>query len=339
MALTPPAEGATYVTENYQGIELEFALIGDVGNLDDTILSGGDYRGAVDYEYYISKYAVTQGQWAAFLNAVATDKSASADILALYNGNMNSQGYGHIRRTNDLFDPANKWMYVFQSDYEDRPVVHVSLTDAQRFCNWLTTGNTESGVYDMTSSATVLRDPVASLQPGAVVLPTENEWYKAAYYDPNKGAGGYYTYSFGHANGDCAHMDFANYDQVYHDMMAPDWGNGVYFLNEVGFYENYSGSLSSYGVADMTGNVWEWTDSQYNWYDRVVRGSAFHSDGLDLSAEFSRAHYAPSTEDNFIGFRVASVAPIPEPSTYGMIGGALVGLLCLVRRKRRAPAL
>jgi formylglycine-generating enzyme required for sulfatase activity len=307
-------------------------------------VGGGRYHGAVGYDYYISKYEITQGEWTAFLNAVATDKSASTGIRLLYNGSMNTTGYSGISRG----DSGSSYSYSVSDNYKDRPVVFVSVQDVKRFCNWLTnqklygTSGTETGIYDMSAGANAVRDDVV-WQLGGIALPDENEWYKAAYYDPFKiGEAGYYTYSFGHANGDQPSTDFANYYNgsfFYHDVNSPDWGNGVFYLSEVGFYENYSSSLSAYGVADMTGNVWEWTDSQYNGTYRIARGAAFNNvSNPFISADSSRTIFLPSREDCDIGFRVASLAPIPEPSTYGVIGGALVGLLCLVRRKRRAVA-
>ena len=48
---------------------------------------------------------------------------------------------------------------------------------------------TENGVYNLSLQAS---NPAAiQRQAGAkVFLPNENEWYKAAYYDPTSGAGG-----------------------------------------------------------------------------------------------------------------------------------------------------
>jgi formylglycine-generating enzyme required for sulfatase activity len=192
-------------------------------------------------------------------------------------------------------------------------------------------------VYDLGGGANSERGGVWGTDLGAVALPTENEWYKAAYYDSNKGGtdvGGYYQYSFGHANGDTISTSYANYDYSYENGA----GGGTYALSPVDHYEGLNASLSAYGVADMTGNVWEWTDSQYNTFSRVVRGSAYYSDAADLAAGSSWLDLTPGDGYGDLGFRVASLAPIPEPSTYGMIGGALVGLLCLLRRKKRAVA-
>jgi hypothetical protein len=88
----------------------------------------------------------------------------------------------------------------------------------------------------------------------------------------------------------------------------------------------------------MTGNVYEWTDSQDNADHRVIRGASFNNNAAKLAAGSSRSREWPSIETDFFGFRVASLAPIPEPAEIGVIGGALVGLLCIVRRKRRAVA-
>jgi formylglycine-generating enzyme required for sulfatase activity len=333
VALPPPAEGATYVDVSYQGLSeaMSFAHIGDAGNANDTILSGGAYRGSVNDAYYISKYEVTQEQWKDFLNEVA-----KTDSHGLYNTNMTKTNYSWITRTGS----SGSYSYDVDSNYAKRPVVFVGLLDAKRFCNWLTTGDTESGLYDVVNGGTNdVRDNTTWLSNGGVVLPDENEWYKAAYYDPNKGGsgvGGYHTYSATGSvltNGgrsDTMDGTRANYDYSYRDN-----GGSPYILNPVDFYETYA---SAYGAVDMTGNVWEWTDSQYNASNRVVRGaSCIYSDSY-LAAGSSRTILSPGHEDYGIGIRVASLAPIPEPAEIGVIGGALVGLLCLVRRKRRAVA-
>jgi formylglycine-generating enzyme required for sulfatase activity len=177
-----------------------------------------------------------------------------------------------------------------------------------------------------------------------VALPDENEWYKAAYYDPNKGGsgvGGYHTYSTTGSvltNGgrsDTMDGTRANHLSLYYNDV--NGGNGTYRLNPVNFYETYA---SAYGAVDMTGNVWEWADSPHETYttNRVVRGASYGNYDTNLAAGLSRTDYTPGRWDDNFGIRVASLAPIPEPSTYGMIGGALVGLLCLLRRKRRAVA-
>ncbi len=58
------------------------------------------------------------------------------------------------------------------------------------------------------------------------------------------------------------------------------------------------------GVADMAGNVWEWTSSKYDKEGnfRVLRGASFSSNGRDLRAAF-RGRVGPGVRDVSVGFR------------------------------------
>jgi hypothetical protein len=65
-----------------------------------------------------------------------------------------------------------------------------------------------------------------------------------------------------------------------------------------------------------------------------TRGGAFsdQSDALLPSELFA---LLPDSESIVIGFRVSSLAPIPEPSTYAVMLGGLGLLMALMRRKGR----
>ena len=122
-----------------QAVTIETVPVGNPGNAEDTRYGDPGY-GDVDYEYNIGKYEVSAGQYCDFLNAVA-----DTDTYGLYNGNMWSSGYGcKIQQSGD----PESYTYSVAADYADRPVNYVSWYDAVRFANWMTTGNTESGVYN-----------------------------------------------------------------------------------------------------------------------------------------------------------------------------------------------
>ncbi|EIP99557.1 hypothetical protein OpiT1DRAFT_04079 [Opitutaceae bacterium TAV1] len=273
-------------------------------------ISGGNSAdstgyGAVSYDYYIGTKEVTNAQYAAFLNAVASQ----SDTYALYNTNMASYG---LTRSGS----AGNWTYTATDP--NKPVVYVSFWDAARFCNWLTSGETEVGVYNFGGAAnptntSVSRDADAWAA-GGWALPTENEWYKAAYYNP--GTDSYSLYPTGKntiAAGD------ANYG-----------GTGA--TTDAGSY-----AANPNGTFDQGGNVWEWNDSIINTTARGVRGGSFSSYGDFLASSARNSSPAPF-EFNYLGFRVvaSSLTAVPEPSTWA---GAM-GLMTLVfgvwvRRGRR----
>jgi len=293
--------------------------VGDPGNAKDT---HGDGYGAVAYVYQISKYEVTAGEYAAFLNL-----AAKSDPNGLYNTNMNSLSHGcQITRTGS----SGSYTYDFsgrpsgaESDWVNRPVNYVSWYDAARYCNWLTTSNTESGVYN--TSTWAIDRGYRNAQGLAYFIPTEDEWYKAAYY---KGGGtntGYWDYPTGSDTAPTSEAPpgGANSANYYGSGWAVD---PPYYRNEVGAY---TGSDSPYGTFDQGGNVWEWNETLIGG-SRGVRGGSFSfSDGTLRAA--GRNGTGPAGEDYHVGFRVAS---IPEPGSVALLAlGA--GMAVAVRRRKR----
>ena len=71
--------------------------------------------------------------------------------------------------------------------------------------------------------------------------------------------------------------------------------------------ETYKDGISPYGLYDTAGNVWEWTDSQYNESRKAVRGGSW---GLShrFARAFTRVGYKPDTRINNLGFRCAKDA-------------------------------
>ena len=289
-------------------IVIDTSYVGDVGNNADS-----STYGAVNYGYNVGTYEVTNSQYVSFLNA-----KAATDTHALYNTNMNGNSHGGISRSGS----SGSFSYSVKSGFDDKPVNYVSFWDAARFTNYLTTGDTESGVYDLTNASaitnnTVTRDATA-WSAGGVAVASEDEWYKAAYYDPtlNSGAGGYWDYA--HQSDSITTAD-ANY------------ANSVGTATDVG---TYSGDASHYGTFDQSGNVWEWNDATVGTSGRALRGGAFTTTGSFLQSS-SRFLSNPTFENDNIGFRVSSLAPIPEPSSYAAMFGCLALACATIRRKGR----
>ncbi|RRJ95511.1 PEP-CTERM sorting domain-containing protein [Opitutaceae bacterium TAV4] len=283
-------------------INIPTVTVGDIGNAAD---STG--YGAVSYEYQIGKYEVTNGQYAAFLNAV---DSTGANTYQLYNSNMSSNSDGGIT--------WNGSAYEVKAGFDLKPVNFVSFYDAARFTNWLTTGDTENGLYVFSGTTTITSFPNHSASDGWAVA-SEDEWYKAAYYDPNKGGvGGYWTYP---TQSDSISGNQANYR---------DSGNGNVPMEVESFAPN------AYGTFDQGGNVNEWNDTLINGNSRVVRGGAFnyYDSSLASSARNSRA---PASEYADFGFRVVllgSQSSVPEPGTYAALAGLAMLAYVIVRRRR-----
>ena len=272
-------------------VNIVYVPVGNAGNAADT--TG---YGSVAYDYQIGKYEVTNSQYAGFLNA----KGGSNDH-AIYNSSMASYG---ITQNGS----AGTYTYSVTSGLENRPVVYVSWFDAARFTNWLGngqgSGDTETGAYTLISGQT---SGIVTVNPGAqVYIPSENEWYKAAYY--NGGTSAYSLYPNGQNT-------ITTADANYNSSGSSDVGS-------------YSGDPGSYGTFDQGGNVWEWNDAVISGSSRGMRGGAWWSLDNALSSAL-RDQNIPSTEYYVIGFRVASV---PEPTS--IILTMVAGGMMLIRRRR-----
>jgi formylglycine-generating enzyme len=315
--------GISLVTPVFAVINIDYVTVGHAGNAADTTFDPVGY-GAVGYVYNIGKYEVTNSQYTSFLNAV---DPAGANANGIYNANMGSNARGGISFNAGA---ASGSKYTIRTSMGDKPVNYVSWYDAARFTNWLHNGqgagSTETGAYDL-SLATPTKNVGAS-----VWLPSEDEWYKAAYYDPTPGASGnnYWLYptqsdtvpTVGTANatGDISNpgANVANY------LLGADWNAQNGNVTTVG-----SAAANNYfGTADQGGNVREWNDAVISGSSRGLRGGWFNLGEGDLRASF-RSVSVPSNEFIFVGFRVASV---PEPS--GLVLTMLAACVMSARRKR-----
>lgn len=141
-------------------------------------------------------------------------------------------------------------------------------------------------------------------------LPTENEWYKAAYYSPllNAGAGGYYAYA---TQSDTAPGNTIGDEENQANYYAGDYTvtqSSIFFLNQnyltnVGAFTN---SASYYGTFDQSGNAREWGDEIVSGSSRGLRGGYWLGDAFGLSSSARRLTNDPSNELSYGGFRLAS---------------------------------
>jgi formylglycine-generating enzyme len=336
-------------------ITYDLVPVGNAGNANDPA-TGGVY-GGVEYEYQIGKYDVTIGQYTEFLNAVA-----KTDTYSLYNEGMATDlNIAGISQTGT--SGAYTYSVIAASgsapnggvSAANRPITYVSWCDSARFVNWMANGQptgaqtnatTEDGAYRLvgvdngdTAAARNVTNPNTGATP-TYFIPTENEWYKAAYFSPvvNSGSGGYFTYATqsnatpGNVPGSGANQ--ANYNNgVYSVTQANGSINpNQNYLTDVGAFAN---SASFYGTFDQSGNVLQYNDLTGAGGSRVgVRGGNWVNDAF-VSSSWFRDLSGPAGEVNYTGFRLASPVAVPEPSTWAM--GA-VGLACVawrsVRRRR-----
>jgi formylglycine-generating enzyme required for sulfatase activity len=285
-------------------VQLEVAVIGNAGNPPDTryVASG---RGGVSYPYEIGTYEITAGQYCKFLNAVA-----KADTYGLYNLAMWASEFGcKIHRTGS----TGTYVYTVGNDWADRPVNYVGWGDAARFCNWLhngqpvgpqATATTESGSYFLdgaTSNGELLA--VARRTSATWVIPTEDEWYKAAFHKNDGATANYFDYPTSSDEPPSNLLDGSGNNATYHHLGYTI--GSPYYRTIVGAHFN---SESPYGTFDQGGNVWEWTEAVQGAHRMVHRGS-FDDRYVSALHAAGSLGYDPVFEYLTIGLRVARVAP------------------------------
>jgi len=315
---------------------LEFVSVGNPGNPGDPQEYEGsiDNYGSVARTFQIGKYEVTSAQYTEFLNAVA-----KTDTFGLYNTDMFADPYGcKIQRQG----AAGSYTYSVAADRANQPVNFVSFWDSLRFTNWLhngqptgsqNTSTTENGAYPIfgyngNGGTSIVRSANAKYW-----LPSEDEWYKAAYYDP----------AVGH------YWDFPTRSDIMPSNTLPDLGNNANFLvtifnvaniftvgepywrTNVGTFTNSEGP---YGTYDQAGNIFEWNEEIYfpgPFSSRGFRGGSWgnYADGFMASVRYYPQ--PPTLEDYHSGFRVAT---LPEPGSCVMLA---LGFAHLFGSRRRQP--
>lgn len=321
------------------GGSISFAVIGNPGNEADPPPSSSPEDpsprrsfplGAVPYVFEMSRYEITNAQYVEFLNAVARfDPTATGalDYRPLYKTKVNSDARGGITRTPATNTPP--YTYTVKAKMGNKPVNFVSFYDACRFCNWLhngkptgdqTNATTEDGAYDLTDPAIVASNNVTR-KPGArFFIPNNNEWHKAAFYDPTiVGSHKYWRYpdrsntlptaALADSDGNASNpgLSTLNYARG-----SADWDSNLNGITEDGNVLTV-GSLRSftyYGICDMGGNLSELMETKVRTTQRYYRGGSWNGEALwILSSNIQDTDAFGPGETHEIGFRVAKAHP------------------------------
>jgi len=304
LAISTPAQAST-ITEpgviimfgsGTNTFDINFVNVGNAGNAADT--TG---YGAVPYEYRMSVYEISQD---------VIDKATASGMANV---------------------TAGSWA-------GNQPAANITWYEAAAFVNWLNTSTGKTAAYDMRIIDGVwsmsLWSSEQAWQSGGenlyrhkdahYFLPSENEWYKAAYYNP---AGtNYFLYPTVSDTIPTSVASGTNAGTAVYEQPFAQGPAGV----------DVAGALSSYGTMGQGGNVMEWMETSNDGTNdssseaRAIRGGGWVNSGsLMLSSSRDSGGEVPTYDSLNVGFRVASV---PEPSTYALV---LLGAALMYAARRR----
>jgi hypothetical protein len=290
--------------------------------------------GGVKYRYGIGQLEITVKQWVAFLNVA---DPTGRDRHHLYEASESASAwpkYGAI----DFAGSAGKGRHytVASPEWADKPYGFANFLRSARFVNSLYNGRllakkvnkegafryvtykvrlsprTESGMYDFSRGAK-RGGPIRAQKTGFVV-PSQDEWIKAAYYDPS--GGGTYSYwkyptnpgAFGDGTATAPKTTTLNPGNgevtnastqplaTFHagkEVPAPSWCPAAiqpaescltanpFGIDPTTYAEIYQGSLSTVGQA-LTTSPWGTLDQGGNvveWTDTLAQSPVGNSDG------------------------------------------------------------
>ncbi len=297
VGVVAPAAYADIFGSGENAFEIEFVTIGVPGNVADTT---GDpsSAGAVPYTYRMGKYEISEAMIDA-ANAITADEG-------------NPLGIAHDGRG------------------PNKPATRVSWFEAAQFVNWLNTSKgatpaykfDDQGDFQLWESADVGYDPDNRFRntQARYFLPSVDEWYKAAFYDP--GTESYFDYPTG---SDSEPIPVA---------FGIDPGTAVWNQTIGPSDITLAGGASPFGTVAQAGNVSEWQETPLDGVAndipvpdvRARRGDEWGQaiNGSGMSSFNSGIERLANSGGFTNGFRVAS---IPEPTSCTL--GAIVIILSL----------
>lgn len=292
-----------YFGSGANAFSIDFVQVGNPGNAADSSGSPNP-AGAVGYIYNIGKYEISRD---------IVNKATAAGALGV---------------------TANTSYSLTQ------PVIGLSWNEAARFVNWLNTSKGYQAAYNFTTSGANANLTLWGAgqyngnnqfrhKDAVYFLPSVDEWYKAAYYDPtrNSGLGGYW--------------DYANQSNGLPTAVTGGTAAGTAVYGQSSFTPasvTNAGGLSFYGTMAQNGNAWDLLETAKDGINndpaesRGIRGGKV-SYGSGLAANDYPFGNLPTQESSDVTFRVAMV---PEPSAAALLGLGAGGVFALRGLRRKA---
>lgn len=291
---------------------IDFVTVGNAGNADDAGTTGiySSPFGGVAYEFRMGTYEISQD---AIMKATAS---------------------GMIGVT------AGPWT-------GSQPATGIGWIGAAAFVNWLNVSTGHEPAYNLTYnygwSTCLLWSSEDAWQLGGenlcrnkdayYFLPSDDEWYKAAYHKNDGATANYWDYPTGSDNV----PDGIDYDgdQLFQAVFT----QGYYNQNHPNEITNVGSASSSYGTFGQGGNVCEWVESANDGSNDSPMEAhptwggywgLYSYSEIYLSSSY-RSETAFGVSNAQTGFRVASV---PEPSIAILVIGTEIAWL--LKRRRRA---
>ena len=233
----------------------------------------------ITQDYYIGKFTVTNGDYAAILNYAMTQNEIAGDFVNNINV-LNLHGSQRELVKLDVFEGGLKYdgtVFRAREGFGNRPVVWVSWWGAAFYSNMLSRKLNLEELYDLT-------DWTCDFSKTGYRMPTEAEWEYAATYNNNR------IYPWGNTD---PTSELCNYN------------SNPGHTTPVGSYSPQGDS--GLGLADMAGNVWEWCNDWYGYYPRnevfyidptgppggtskVIRGGSYNSTDYYIRTKYRNSY-------------------------------------------------
>ncbi|MFM9127630.1 MAG: SUMF1/EgtB/PvdO family nonheme iron enzyme, partial [Solirubrobacterales bacterium] len=291
--------------------------VGDAGNRADA-----NGLGSVAQGFSIGTFEVTIQEYCDFLNAVG-----ATDTYELW-----SQAMSGSRSAAGIARAGSPGSYTYSvidnaGSSANRPVASVSWLDAARFANWMANGHprgeqvgatTEDGAYTLsgkTGGDAVARNATNPNTGAAPTfwIPTENQWYKAAFYKGGSTNAGYWLYAtrsntapgneVGSSPNQVNYIDDADRSFTYSVPQNTFVDTGQNYLTDVGAF---TGTVGTYGTMDNAGNVVNWNDLDGKTGPTRGRRGGFWFSGPPSIQSNTFNESSPSLTGADMGFRLAS---------------------------------